>query len=82
MIRPDVSQRLTVVMDAIARRENADDDVMAKAVLLAASVRRSLERGVPHYNRAGQRLMTAIEVLECLRDEGEVTLGGNAEVGA
>jgi hypothetical protein len=45
-----------------------------KAKLLIASVKYALAKGVQHFDKSGRRLLSAKEVLECLRDEGEVVL--------
>jgi hypothetical protein len=47
-----------------------------KAKILVASVKSALAKGVQHFDKSGRRLLSAKEVLECLRDEGEVILLG------
>jgi hypothetical protein len=49
---------------------------LENALLLIESVQSALKGGTRHYNKAGKLLETDIEVLECLRDEGEVLLEG------
>lgn len=53
-------------------RERAER--LTVALELIATIRRALADGIVHRNRAGQMLATETEVLQCMLDEGQVTL--------
>ena len=45
-----------------------------KAEILIESVQAALDGGVRHFDKSGRELTSAKEVLQCLKDEGEVQL--------
>lgn len=45
----------------------------AEALLLIQEIRTALARGTKHYSQAGKLLATELEIVQALRDEGEIT---------